>query len=504
MSESLLAGKGISFYRVLEAVPYQGVGDKIKLPPSCFTELSDQGAFDKGPLYFRLSAVQQGVSSSASDGEENLGITHSGVLEFTADEGAVGLPPEVWNNLFREDSAATPLVEVRYVWLPKGTYAKLQPDGMGFSDLPNHKAILETSLRQHATLSQNDILMVSYGDLSYKLRVLELKPSSSVSVLETDVEVDIVSPDSASGRVDEHALIPLKLGASESGVVDQGHYIYYKFSIEDDVFEKIASEEAVVEVKIEVEETSGGDTDLYVSKHPLIFPTQHQHEWSSHDVGSKSLILSSKHKGLGSGAFSIGVYGFRGTTKFHLSVQVHDNKKPQGQQVAASSSNMEIDTMECKNCKRQIPSRTIALHEAYCSRHNVICEHAGCGIVLRVEDAPKHVHCEKCGQALQKVEMEKHMKVFHEPLHCPCGAVLEKQLMVSLPFLILNCLLPIALVILSVLRTYMPESVNHPLLSEWMLLGKTTYRNLDFLGASYFVCSWVTTCCDNCEYFFLG
>ncbi|CBI28842.3 unnamed protein product, partial [Vitis vinifera] len=55
MEESLLAGRGVMFFRILEAVAYQGNGDKIKLPPSCFKELSDQGAFDKGPLYFGLS-----------------------------------------------------------------------------------------------------------------------------------------------------------------------------------------------------------------------------------------------------------------------------------------------------------------------------------------------------------------------------------------------------------------------------------------------------------------
>ncbi|KAI4383245.1 hypothetical protein MLD38_009109 [Melastoma candidum] len=287
ISEILLAGKGISFYHVLEAVPYQG------------------------PLPFRLSAVQLGVWLSASDGEYNLGFTHSVVLEFTADEGVVGLPPEVWNNLFRS----------------------------GFS----------------------------CNSLSR-----ELKPSSSVSVLETDVEVDIVSPDSASGMVDEHALIPLKLGDSESAL--------------------------------------------------------HQHEGSSHDVGSKSMILTSMHKGLGSGNFGIGVtvsgapQNIICQFKFTIT-KSHRDKKLQHPHLK----------WKCKNCKRQIPSRTIALHEAYCSRHNIVCQHVSCGIVLSVEDALKHVHCEKCGQALQKVEMEKHMKVFHEPLHCPCGA-LEKEQMVSVSF----------------------------------------------------------------------
>ncbi|XP_020097602.1 TRAF-type zinc finger domain-containing protein 1-like [Ananas comosus] len=53
-------------------------------------------------------------------------------------------------------------------------------------------------------------------------------------------------------------------------------------------------------------------------------------------------------------------------------------------------------------------SRTIVIHEAYCIRHNLVCQHEGCGVVLR-----------------------KHMKVFHEPLHCPCGVVLEKEEMVQ-------------------------------------------------------------------------
>ncbi|KAK7854336.1 ubiquitin fusion degradation protein 1 like protein, partial [Quercus suber] len=405
MQESVLAGRGVMFYRLLEAVPYQGIGDEIKLPPSCFTELSDQGAFDKGPMYFQLSVVHQEDSSDMNvTDEENRRTTHSGVLEFTADEGSVSLPPHVWHNLFPAETPKTPLIEVRYVWLPKGTYAKLQPERVGFSDLPNHKAILETSLRQHATLSQ----------LAHALRVLELKPSSSVSVLETDIEVDKIGSDSASERTDQHVLNPLVFGKLESGVVDEGNYMYYK-----------------VEVKIEAE-TDGGDIDLFISRHPLIFPTRHQHEWSSHYIGSKILILSSKDKNLGAGTYSVGVFGFKGTTKYKISVSVQDDyKRKVGQHSASTSSPMEMDSIECRNCKHYIPSRTIALHEAFCSRHNVVCQHAACGIVLRVEEAKNHVHCNKCGQAFQQGEMEKHMKVFHEPLQCPCGIVLEKEQMVQ-------------------------------------------------------------------------
>ncbi|OMO84806.1 Ubiquitin fusion degradation protein UFD1 [Corchorus olitorius] len=431
MGENLLAGGGIAFYRMLEAVPFQGSGDKIKLPPSCFTELSDQGAFDKGPMYFQLSVVHQEGPSEIKDSEKGtVRTTHSGVLEFTADEGSVGLPPHVWSNLFPVDTPKTSLVEVRYVRLSKGTYAKLQPDGIGFSDLPNHKAILETSLRQHATLSQDDILTVKYGELTYRLRVLELKPSSAISVLETDIEVDIVNPGVESEGTNQYVLKPIVFGTSDSGLVEEGNYMYYKFSIDDKTWENIVSGDVNIEVKIDAE-ANGGDTDLYVSKHPLIFPNRHQHEWSSHDVGSKTLILSSKDRNLGAGTYSLAVYGFKGTTTYQVSVHVQENSKRTVGQQAVHLSSMDVDTVECRNCKHFIPTRSIALHEAYCSRHNVVCPHVGCGIVLRIEEAKNHGHCEKCGQALHLGEMEKHMKVFHEPLMCPCGVVLEKEDMVQ-------------------------------------------------------------------------
>ncbi|KAI8005613.1 Ubiquitin recognition factor in ER-associated degradation protein 1 [Camellia lanceoleosa] len=432
MEENLLAGRGIMFEHVLEAVPYEGSGDKIKLPPSCFTALSEQGAFDKGPLHFRLSVIDQETTSDVkNDDRQNHGTTHAGVLEFTAEEGSVGLPPHIWSNLFPSGAPMTSLIEVRYVWLPKGTYAKLKPNELGFSDIPNHKAVLETCLRPHATLSQGDVLKVNHGTLTYHLHVLELKPSSSVSVLETDIEVDIMGSDSASDRTNQHVLKPLTFGTSESGIVDEGNYMYYKFSIDEETWGRISSGDAKIEVKLE-SDTLDGDTDLYIARHPLLFPTRHQHGWSSHDVGSKALILSSMDQSLGAGTYSIGVYGFKGTTKYRITVTMQDNhERKVGQQAVSSSASMEMDTVECRNCKRYIPARTIALHEAYCSRHNVICQHAGCGIVLRTEDAKNHVHCDKCGQAFQQGEIEKHMKVFHEPLHCPCGVVLEKEQMVQ-------------------------------------------------------------------------
>ncbi|WVZ70209.1 hypothetical protein U9M48_018891 [Paspalum notatum var. saurae] len=424
MEEVMQLGKGVSFSHMFEALRYDGPGDKIKLPPSSFKELSDGGALDKGPMYFRLSKVRDTVPDATME-QENEEATCCGVLEFTAREGSAELPLNVWNNLFRTDAPDVPLIEVKYVSLPKGTYAKLKPEGAGFSDLPNHRAVLETALRNHATLSENDTVVVNYGQLQYKLRVLELKPASSVSVLETDVEVDIEGPDSIlnNKRINMY-LCRLRLERLNP-------VLWKKESlVEDSVCEKVASGLANVEVKIDTD-ASGGDTDIYISRHPLVFPTQHRHEWSSHEVGSKVLILKPRDATLVSGVYSIGVYGFKGTSKYQLSVAVKDVNGQRIGEHASASGSVDSDSVLCRNCKRHIASRSAHLHEAYCMRHNVACSHDGCGVVLRKEEVANHVHCNKCGRAFQQRELEKHMKVFHEPLQCPCGVVLEKEDMVQ-------------------------------------------------------------------------
>ncbi|KAL4555512.1 hypothetical protein LXL04_038133 [Taraxacum kok-saghyz] len=425
MEENILIGRGISFIRVLEAVPFEGPGDKIKLPPSCFNDLSSEGAFDKGPLHFQLSLHHQTTSPPSEPT-----TTHAGVLEFTADEGTVAIPPHIWNNLYSKNPQLTPLIQVKYVWLPKGTYAKLQSQQLGFSDIPNHKAVLETTLRQHATLSQSDILTVKHGTLTYHLQVLSLKPSPSVSVLETDIEVDIVGPDTLPENNTQHVLKPLTFGKPESGTITENEYTYYKFTINDETWEKIRSGNAEIEIKLD-SEAKDCDTDLYLSRHPLLFPSTHQHGWSSHDMGSKTLVLGSKDHNAGTGGYSVGVYGFKGTTKYNVVATVQDISNLQQNQQNVNSGTSVVDTVECGNCKHYIPLRTIGLHEAYCKRHNVICQHDGCGVVLRVEEVKNHVHCKKCELPFHCREIEKHMKVFHEPLVCGCGVTLEKTQMVE-------------------------------------------------------------------------
>ncbi|PWA56881.1 TRAF-like protein [Artemisia annua] len=93
----------------------------------------------------------------------------------------------------------------------------------------------------------------------------------------------------------KHILKPLTFGKSQSGVMNEGEYGYYEFSIDDDTWGIISQGDIEIKVKLD-SEAKDGDTDLYLSQHPLLFPNTHQHGWSSHDMGPKCLVLGSNTK----------------------------------------------------------------------------------------------------------------------------------------------------------------------------------------------------------------
>ncbi|EOA27423.1 hypothetical protein CARUB_v10023557mg [Capsella rubella] len=152
-------------------------GDKIIMPPSALDRLASLHI--EYPMLFRLSNDSVGKTS------------HCGVLEFTADEGIVYLPYWMMLNMSLQEGD---FLQVKNISLVKGTYIKLQPHTQDFLDISNPKAILETTLRSYSCLTTGDTIMVPYNNKQYFINVLEAKPSSAVSIIETDCEVDFAPP----------------------------------------------------------------------------------------------------------------------------------------------------------------------------------------------------------------------------------------------------------------------------------------------------------------------
>lgn len=117
--------------------------------------------------------------------------THCGVQEFIAEEGTCYLPYWMMSNLFLTEGD---LIRVTNTSLPKGKYVKLQPVSSEFLNIHNPRAVLENTLRNFATLTVGDCIVISYNQNKYEIEIVECKPANAISIIEADVNVDFAEP----------------------------------------------------------------------------------------------------------------------------------------------------------------------------------------------------------------------------------------------------------------------------------------------------------------------
>lgn len=155
-------------------------GGKIFLPPSALNKLTMLHI--RYPMLFELTNETQKVR------------THSGVLEFVAEEGRVYLPQWMLETLKVQPGA---LVKIANCDLPNGQFVKIEPQSVDFLEISDPKAVLENAFRKFSTLTVGDIIEIDYNDTKYGIKVLEVKPessNSSICVVETDLETDFAPP----------------------------------------------------------------------------------------------------------------------------------------------------------------------------------------------------------------------------------------------------------------------------------------------------------------------
>lgn len=152
-------------------------GDKILLPPSAFDTLARLQV--DYPMLFRLESSDKGTS------------THSGVLEFTAEEGSCYIPFWMMQNLLIEEGS---VISVTNVSLPKATFVKLQPQHVDFLEITNPRAVLEHALRNFSCVTKGDVICVPFNSKNYHFELKEVKPKDAACIIETDCNVDFDAP----------------------------------------------------------------------------------------------------------------------------------------------------------------------------------------------------------------------------------------------------------------------------------------------------------------------
>ncbi|CDO92766.1 unnamed protein product [Kluyveromyces dobzhanskii CBS 2104] len=155
-------------------------GGKIFLPPSALSKLTMLNV--RYPMLFELTS------------QESNKVTHGGVLEFTAEEGRVYLPQWMMETLEIQPGS---VLQICSTDVPLGQFVKLEPQSVDFLDISDPKAVLERVLRNFSTLTENDIIEISYNKRIYRIKILNVKPESSsksICVIETDLVTDFAPP----------------------------------------------------------------------------------------------------------------------------------------------------------------------------------------------------------------------------------------------------------------------------------------------------------------------
>ncbi|KAH3675439.1 hypothetical protein WICMUC_002728 [Wickerhamomyces mucosus] len=156
-------------------------GGKIFLPPSSLNRLTMLNI--RYPMLFELFNEDKNVK------------THSGVLEFVAEEGRVYIPQWMMDTLQLHPGSIIKISNQDNI--PLGKFVKIEPQSTDFLDISDPKAVLENVLRKFSTLTINDIIEVNYNEKVFGIKVLEVKPESpykGICVIETDLETDFAPP----------------------------------------------------------------------------------------------------------------------------------------------------------------------------------------------------------------------------------------------------------------------------------------------------------------------
>ena len=157
-------------------------GGKIIMPQDALVQLTEMDM--ESPFMFEIR--------NSSPAKKDL-FTHCGVLEFIADPGTVHLPQWMMTRLELNEGDSIKLTGAR---LPKGKFAKVQAQSTLFLELGDHKAVLETALRNFSCLTKGDIIEIYHNMMTFEILIMELKPDDTpgVSIFETDLEVDFAAP----------------------------------------------------------------------------------------------------------------------------------------------------------------------------------------------------------------------------------------------------------------------------------------------------------------------
>src|SRR5277367_781479 len=381
--------------------------DHVLLPPTALEQLLSATPFNTDlpqPLTFQLVNTRNSRS------------THVGVREFSAPFETVGIPSWIVESLeLNEEDTVT--VSIRE--LPKATRVKLRPLEAGYIE-DDWKALLESQLRTHTTLTKGETLSIRAGvNTTFRFLIDELEPADAVNLIDTDVttEIEEMSEDNARKTQDQRIkaakqrnaeIVDIKIDQPVSGTVPQGEYVYFRVKQWDR------------KKNLEVTAKGEGDVDLLLSTSEDWKPKIDMNIWSDMSPDStKRIAISTTNVELSNAqTLTIGIHGSTDTTFVLSVVQPNTLTSPTTKDVKPNAHAPGFT--QCDNCLSWVPERSLILHQNFCLRNNFRCPQ--CNVVVPKKDSHQHWHCEDCYEhGNSPATYSKHRLTEHTPQTCICG-----------------------------------------------------------------------------------
>lgn len=387
-------------------------------------------------------------------------VVHAGIREFSAEDNEIGLSPFLLDALGVVDGAvsndaqehvpsghkstADPLIgklltlTVHAKQLPKGTYVRLRPLEAGY-DPEDWKSLLERYLRDNfTTLTNGEILSVQGGrHQQFRFLVDKFEPEGDgICIVDTDLEVDIEALNEEQARETlnkklakaQHAPGSIE-GSSPGGILGwevetsgqvlPGEYVDYEL--------KDWNKGQALEIGLDAG-VEDANLDLFVSPFSArqrSRPRDDEHVFGdfSHRA-SKRLRLSSTNVELEDAeSIYISVHAYR-DEEGSMSEPAHPIPFTLFANPASTEEGIDgaaADEVICKNCRQNIPKRTLPLHEAFCYRNNILCPHCITVFLKNSDTWKNHWHCpHDNSHGNTPSSKRKHDTVFHPPTSIQC------------------------------------------------------------------------------------
>lgn len=177
-------------FKLLSEVNYNlENGNVVNLPHDILEKLNKKSK--DLPYYFEL-CTQSFLKS------------YVGVLEFTADQNTIQIPPWLNDQLSIGENQ---VIDIKLLEnIPQGKYVKLRPESENFFDIPEYESCLETQLSKFPILYQGQIISINIFDKDYEIKIEEIDQDwekfdfdkgteclelNVINVVNTDINVDI-------------------------------------------------------------------------------------------------------------------------------------------------------------------------------------------------------------------------------------------------------------------------------------------------------------------------